>query len=136
MINKRCDCCPKDSDCCNCGKYIVLQDFWLEHIQLKKGQVITEPVSPRWIELRLIAPYKPNIESAKAEAERIARQTHFDRECPKPDVVTSETIVPPKRKKKKCPPHPTSGTDTVIVELPEKSEMLLNKMIQAEVDSL
>lgn len=38
-------------------KYIVLQNFWLRDIMLCKGQIITDPVSPRWIDLRLIKPY-------------------------------------------------------------------------------
>lgn len=38
-------------------KYIVLQDFWLKDICLKQGQIITDPVSKRWIDLRLIKPY-------------------------------------------------------------------------------
>lgn len=38
-------------------KYIVLQNFWLRDIMLYKGQIITDPVSPRWIDLRLIKPY-------------------------------------------------------------------------------
>lgn len=40
-------------------KYIVLQDFWLRDVCLRKGKIITEPVSKRWIELRLVKPYCP-----------------------------------------------------------------------------
>lgn len=42
-------------------KYIVLQDFWLRDICLRKGQIITEPVSPRWIDLRLVGFYRDAI---------------------------------------------------------------------------
>lgn len=42
-------------------KYIVLQDFWLRDVCLRKGQIITEPVSPRWIDLRLVGFYRDAI---------------------------------------------------------------------------
>lgn len=131
---------------CSCKKYIVLQDFWLEHIKLKKGQVITEPVSPRWIQLRLISPFCPNIDIAKREAQKIAEDTHTDKPLETPNEVqtdeifvsgrgsetsgeSSETEEPKKKRRRR-------KKDTVIVELPEKSEMLLDKMIIHEIDNL
>lgn len=135
-----CKCC-KNCDCC---KYIVLRDFWLEHIKLMKGQVITEPVSPRWIELGLISRYRPNIEIAKSEAQRIAEDLHVDKPYEKPNEVdesevfvnartsnpSEETEENPKKKRRGRPKK------NVIVELPEKSEMLLQRMIELEADSL
>lgn len=125
---------------CNCKQYIVLQDFWLNHIKLMKGQVISEPVSKRWIELRLIARYKPNIEIAKVEAQRIAQDTHTDKplevqnEVDESEVFvnakTDESQEKPKRKRGR--PHKS----TVIVETPEKSEILLERMILKEVSDL
>lgn len=146
-------CFSKGCRICKCKKYIVLQDFWLEHIKLMKGQVITEPVSRRWIELRLIAPFCPNIEIGKREAQRIAEDLHTDKPLEKPNEVdeseifvdantssgccsgNSETNSDGSGKKRKRRGRPKKS-DTVIVELPEKSEILLQKMIEMEVDNL
>ena len=153
-------CLSKGCKICKCKKYIVLQDFWLEHIKLMKGQVITEPVSRRWIELRLIAPFCPNIEIGKREAQRIAEDLHTDKPLEKPNEVDeSEIFVDANTSSGCCSGNSesnsngsdvsnSSGTkkkrrrgrpkksDTVIVELPEKSEILLQKMIEMEVDNL
>lgn len=151
-------CLSKGCRICKCKKYIVLQDFWLEHIKLMKGQVITEPVSRRWIELRLIAPFCPNIEIGKREAHRIAEDLHTDKPLEKPNEVdeseifvdantssgccsgnsesnseTNSDVSGTKKRKRRGRPK---KSDTVIVELPEKSEILLQKMIEKEVDNL
>lgn len=150
-------CLSKGCRICKCKKYIVLQDFWLEHIKLMKGQVITEPVSRRWIELRLIAPFCPNIEIGKREAQRIAEDLHTDKPLEKQNEVdeseifvdantssgccsgnslsNSESNSDGSGKKRKRRGRPKKS-DTVIVELPEKSEILLQKMIEMEVSSL
>ena len=153
-------CLSKGCKICKCKKYIVLQDFWLEHIKLMKGQVITEPVSRRWIELRLIAPFCPNIEIGKREAQRIAEDLHTDKPLEKPNEVDeSEIFVDANTSSGCCSGNSESNSDgsdgsessetkkkrrrgrpkksdTVIVELPEKSEILLQKMIEMEVDNL
>lgn len=140
MINnccKRCDCR------CRGKKYIVLQDFWLRDIKLMKGEIIGEPVSPRWVTLRLVAPYKPETENAKKEAQRIANEMHIDKAAPEEnEIETSEITVPerteekPKRKRSNGRSSRRRKKDTVIVETPEKSEILLEKMIKTEADSL
>lgn len=144
MINnccKRCDCR------CRGKKYIVLQDFWLRDIKLMKGEIIGEPVSPRWITLRLVAPYKPETQNAKKEAQRIANEMHIDKAAPEENETETSEITVPERteeeKQKRRRSRSTSGRssrrrkkDTVIVETPEKSEILLEKMIKTEADSL
>lgn len=135
MKNFKCKC---DCNCCDCHKYIVLQDFWLRDIMLSKGQVIGEPVSKRWIELRLVAPYKSDIQFGKECAQQVAEELHKDKPLTKPnEVEVSEITVPDsetseseKPKKRRC------RKPKVIVEVPEKSEILLEKMIKAEVDAL
>lgn len=127
---------------CNCKKYIVLQDFWLEHVKLKKGQVITNPVSPRWITLRLIAPFCPNIDIGKQEAQRVVEDMHTDKPLEQPNEVqesevfvnsrSSEDSEEKPKKRRRGRPRKTD----VIVELPEKSEMLLQKMIELETEAL
>ena len=134
MKNIKCNC-----DCCNCHKYIVLQDFWLRDIMLSKGQVIGEPVSKRWIELRLVAPYKSDIlfgkECATQVAEKVAEELHKDKPLTTPnEVEVSEITVPETSESEK--PKKRRRKSKVIVEVPEKSEILLEKMIKAEVDSL
>jgi len=137
MKNLKCNC-----DCCNCHKYIVLQDFWLRDIMLSKGQVIGEPVSKRWIELRLVAPYKSDIqfgkECATQVAEKVAKELHKDKPLTKPnEVEVSEITVPDSETSESETPRKRRGRKPkVIVEVPEKSEILLEKMIKAEVDSL
>lgn len=139
MINnccKRCDCR------CRGKKYIVLQDFWLRDIKLMKGEIIGEPVSPRWITLRLVAPYKPETENAKKEAQRIANEMHIDRAAPEEnETETSEITVPEKTEEKPKRKRSNRSSrrrkkDVVIVETPEKSEILLEKMIATEAESL
>ena len=132
MKNLKCNC-----NCCDCHKYIVLQDFWLRDIMLSKGQVIGEPVSKRWIELRLVAPYKSDIqfgkECATQVAQKVVEELHKDEPLTKPnevevsEITVSETENPKKRRGRK---------PKVIVETPEKSEILLEQMIKEEVDSL
>lgn len=132
----------KNCKYCNCKKYIVLQDFWLEHIKLKKGQVITNPVSPRWITLRLIAPFCPNIDIGKREAQRVVEDMHTDKPLEQPNEVQesevfvnardSEETSEKQKKRRRGRPRKTE----VIVELPEKSEMLLQKMIELEAEAL
>lgn len=130
MKNLKCNC-----DCCNCHKYIVLQDFWLRDIMLSKGQVIGEPVSKRWIELRLVAPYKSDIQFGKECAEQVAEELHKDKPLTKPnEVEVSEITVPETSESEK--PKKRRRKPKVIVEVPEKSEILLEQMIKAEVDSL
>jgi len=141
MSCKNCKNCKQ----CNCKKYIVLQDFWLEHIKLKKGQVITNPVSPRWITLRLIAPFCPNIDIGKREAQRVVEDMHTDKPLEQPNEIdesevfvnardseTSEETTEKPKKRRRGRPRKTE----VIVELPEKSEMLLQKMIELEAEAL
>ena len=131
----KCNCCK-----CKCKQYIVLQDFWLNHIKLMKGQVISEPVSKRWIELRLIARYKPNIEIAKAEAQRIVQDTHTDKPLEvQNEVDESEVFVNARSNESQEKPKRKRGRprkSQVIVETPEKSEILLEKMILKEVNDL
>ena len=139
MKNLKCNC-----DCCNCHKYIVLQDFWLRDIMLSKGQVIGEPVSKRWIELRLVAPYKSDIqfgkECATQVAQKVVEELHKDKPLTKPnEVEVSEITVPDSESSKtetETPKKRRGRKPKVIVEVPEKSEILLEKMIKAEVDSL
>ena len=129
-------CC--NCNCCDCHKYIVLQDFWLRDIMLSKGQVIGEPVSKRWIELRLVAPYKSDIQFGKECAEQVAEELHKDKPLTKPnEIVVSEITVPDSETSESEKPKKRRGKKSkVIVEVPEKSEILLEKMIKAEVDSL
>lgn len=135
MKNFKCNC-----NCCDCHKYIVLQDFWLRDIMLSKGQVIGEPVSKRWIELRLVAPYKSDIQFGKECAEQVAEELHKDKPLTTPnEVEVSEITVPDSESSKtetKEPKKRRGRKSKVIVEVPEKSEILLEKMIKAEVDSL
>ena len=133
MKNFKCNC-----NCCDCHKYIVLQDFWLRDIMLSKGQVIGEPVSKRWIELRLVAPYKSDIQFGKECAEQVAEELHKDKPLTKPnEIVVSEITVPDSETSESEKPKKRRGKKSkVIVEVPEKSEILLEKMIKAEVDSL
>lgn len=137
MKNLKCNC-----DCCNCHKYIVLQDFWLRDIMLSKGQVIGEPVSKRWIELRLVAPYKSDIQFGKECAEQVAQKVveelHKDEPLTKPnEVEVSEiTVSEPSESETEKPKKRRGRKPKVIVETPEKSEILLEQMIKEEVDSL
>lgn len=139
MKNFKCNC-----NCCDCHKYIVLQDFWLRDIMLSKGQVIGEPVSKRWIELRLVAPYKSDIqfgkECATQVAQKVVEELHKDKPLTKPnEVEVSEITVPDSESSKtesETPKKRRGRKPKVIVEVPEKSEILLEKMIKAEVDSL
>lgn len=136
MKNFKCNC-----NCCDCHKYIVLQDFWLRDIMLSKGQVIGEPVSKRWIELRLVAPYKSDIqfgkECATQVAQKVAEEMHKDKPLTEPnEVETSEITVPDSEVSESEKPKKRRRKPKVIVEVPEKSEILLEKMIKAEVDSL
>ena len=132
MKNFKCNC-----NCCDCHKYIVLQDFWLRDIMLSKGQVIGEPVSKRWIELRLVAPYKSDIQFGKECAEQVAEELHKDKPLTKPNEVdVSEITVPDSETSESEKPKKRRRKPKVIVEVPEKSEILLEKMIKAEVDSL
>lgn len=133
MKNLKCNC-----NCCDCHKYIVLQDFWLRDIMLSKGQVIGEPVSKRWIELRLVAPYKSDIQFGKECAEQVAEELHKDKPLTKSnEIVVSEITVPDSETSESEKPKKRRGKKSkVIVEVPEKSEILLEKMIKAEVDSL
>lgn len=123
---------------CDCHKYIVLQDFWLRDIMLSKGQVIGEPVSKRWIELRLVAPYKSDIQFGKECAQKVAEELHKDKPLTTPnEVEVSEITVPDSETSESEKPKKRRGKKSkVIVEVPEKSEILLEKMIKAEVDSL
>ena len=132
MKNFKCNC-----NCCDCHKYIVLQDFWLRD----KGQVIGEPVSKRWIELRLVAPYKSDIqfgkECATQVAQKVAEELHKDKPLTKPnEIVVSEITVPDSETSESEKPKKRRRKPKVIVEVPEKSEILLEKMIKAEVDAL
>jgi len=139
MKNFKCNC-----NCCDCHKYIVLQDFWLRDVMLSKGQVIGEPVSKRWIELRLVAPYKSDIqfgkECATQVAQKVAEELHKDKPLTTPnEVEVSEITVPDSESSKtetETPKKRRGRKPKVIVEVPEKSEILLEKMIKAEVDSL
>lgn len=145
MKTLKCNC-----DCCNCHKYIVLQDFWLRDVMFSKGQVIGEPVSKRWIELRLVAPYKSDIQfgkecatqvahnftTATQVAQKVVNELHKDEPLTKPnevevsEITVSEPSVTEKPKKRR------GRKPKVIVETPEKSEILLEQMIKEEVDSL
>ena len=139
MKNLKCNC-----NCCDCHKYIVLQDFWLRDVMLSKGQVIGEPVSKRWIELRLVAPYKSDIqfgkECATQVAQKVVEELHKDKPLTTPnEVEVSEITVPDSESSKtetETPKKRRGRKPKVIVEVPEKSEILLEKMIKAEVDSL
>lgn len=135
MKNFKCNC-----NCCDCHKYIVLQDFWLRDVMLSKGQVIGEPVSKRWIELRLVAPYKSDIQFGKECAEQVVEELHKDKPLTTPnEVEVSEITVPDSESSKtetETPKKRRGRKPKVIVEVPEKSEILLEKMIKAEVDSL
>lgn len=146
MKNFKCNC-----NCCDCHKYIVLQDFWLRDVMLSKGQVIGEPVSKRWIELRLVAPYKSDIQFGKecatqvaqnlaSDEQKVVEELHKDEPLTKPnEVEVSEITVPDSESSKtetETPKKRRGRKPKVIVEVPEKSEILLEKMIKAEVDSL
>lgn len=144
MKNLKCNC-----DCCNCHKYIVLQDFWLRDVMFSKGQVIGEPVSKRWIELRLVAPYKSDIQFGKecatqvaqnlaSDEQKVVEELHKDEPLTKPnEVEVSEiTVSEPSESETEKPKKRRGRKPKVIVETPEKSEILLEQMIKAEVDSL
>lgn len=132
--------CCNSCNCCDCHKYIVLQDFWLRDVMLSKGQVIGEPVSKRWIELRLVAPYKSDIQFGKECATQVVEELHKDKPLTKPnEEEVSEITVPDSESSKtetETPKKRRGRKSKVIVEVPEKSEILLEKMIKAEVDSL
>ena len=147
MKNFKCNC--SNCNCCDCHKYIVLQDFWLRDVMFSKGQVIGEPISKRWIELRLVAPYKSDIQFGKecasqvaqnlaSDEQKVVEELHKDEPLTKPnEVEVSEITVSDSESSKTEKPKKRRGRKPkVIVEVPEKSEILLEKMIKAEVDSL
>ncbi len=77
---------------CQCGEahFIVLQDFWLNHIQLKKGQIIHGPIARRWVELGLVTGYNPTKETAEKAAREVAEMTEA---LSDPDIVVATDAV-------------------------------------------
>lgn len=97
------------------NKYEVLQDFWLKDIMLHKGQIITDPVSPRWIDLRLIR--------------KIC-------ECPKSSetdaiIITTEDCHCEEKRKRGRPKKIEESS--IIVESPEPSEELIESTNQTDL---
>lgn len=134
--------CPSNCQCSckNKGMYIVLQDFWLDfRVKLHRGQIIHGPVSPRWFELRLIARYNPDKETAELAAKTIVKNA--DRDCQLSDkdaVVATDAVevVKKTRKKKKSKEQAFIECPECVLEIPEKSEILLSEIQKNCVDNL
>lgn len=101
-------------------KYIVLQNFWLRDIMLYKGQIITDPVSPRWIDLRLIRPYHECTCSVTVRDPIVNDDNLNDSQLlvATDSINESETYKPKTCKKRGRPKK-------VVFEKTEKSETLL-----------
>lgn len=131
MITKKpCICgCPTN---CTCnqnseGSYIVVEPFWLQHVMLKKDQVIHGPVSPRWIQLGLIKQYSVKTAAAKKAAETAVKTAKVDESTKK---VETSVKVPKTEKVIETP-----KCDTVI-EVPQPSEVVLNEVAKTELKDL
>lgn len=105
------------------NKYLVLRDFWLKDICIKKGQIITDPVSKRWIQLNLIEPYNEQNQNSQNNdsIENITITDVF--KTPKPDENTIMVTDAVEEHKRRGRPR----KNEVIVEAPEKSEELLEE---------
>lgn len=102
------------------NKYIVLKDFWLKDVCLKKGQIITDPVSKRWIQLRLIKPYIEELnEKNNSENENNSENSNSIENITISEIF-EKNETKPKRKY-------TKHTEKVL-EVPEKSEILVERM--------
>jgi hypothetical protein len=117
--------CPGDGCKCKCDHFIVLQDFWLAHIELKKGQIIHGPVSPRWVQLGLVTGYNPTKETAEKAAKEVVEMTEA---LSDPDIVVAtdaiqDKPVPVKKGRKKTPDCP----DCTLVK-PEPSAILVAEL--------
>lgn len=101
-------------------KYIVLQNFWLRDIMLYEGQIITDPVSPRWIDLRLIKPYHGCTCSATVRDPIVSDENLNDSQLlVATDSIDESKIYETKTYKKRGRPK------KVVFEKIEKSETLL-----------
>lgn len=111
-------------------KYIVLQDFWLRDVCLRKGQIITDPVSPRWLQLRLIGVYS-DLETSKGLSEsqidtieKIEELQNANNEIGNIDVsavVNNDKI----RKKRK---YVKRKRNDIIYNKPELSEIIVKEI--------
>lgn len=117
---------------CKCkDTFIVLQDFWLDFkVKIYKGQIIHGPVSPRWFELRLIAKYNPEKETAELAAKKVVENSGLM------NAVDSEVIKKPSRKKRKSKEQAFVECPECVLEIPEKSEILLSEIQKNCVDNL
>lgn len=124
----------------NIQKYIVLKDFWLRDICLKKGQIITDPVSPRWIDLQLIAKYSGIIVGRNEEYDAAVKIAEESCECQprKKRKYTrrkplNEPEVQTEQLQEQCECHNDSA---VILEVPEVSEVIVNEINKPLVDEI
>lgn len=74
-------------------KYIVLQNFWLRDIMLYKGQIITDPLSPRWIDLRLIKPCEDSNNSNTDNNKIVIEEIVTKCECPTEEQNNNDTLT-------------------------------------------
>lgn len=120
---------------CKCkDTFIVLQDFWLDFkVKIHKGQIIHGPVSPRWFELRLIAKYNPEKETAELAAKKVVENSGLMNDKVS---VDSEVIKKPSRKKRKSKEQAFIECPKCVLEIPEKSEILLSEIQKNCVDNL
>ena len=108
-------------------RYIVLKDFWLKDVCLRKGQIVTDPVSPRWLSLRLIGFYRDEVtdlNDAGITTEQInsANEMGSD-DTQNPEIVAVVDEEPVKKKKKSY--YKRKGVNYVK---PELSEVIVDKI--------
>lgn len=118
---------PNDENAAITGdrKYLVLQDFWLKDICIRAGQIITDPVSKRWIQLRLISPFndQPDTSQNAGESDSSSIEKLFgDPSMADPGIILATDGAD--QVKKRGRPRKIKN----VMELPEMSEMMVNKM--------
>jgi hypothetical protein len=107
-------------------KYVVLKDFWLRDVCLKKGQIITDPVSPRWFRLGLIGFYsdletKGFTESQIDTVKKIEELENLKVDSDVSAVVDGEEV----RKRR---PYTRRKKRNIIYNKPEVSEVIVNDL--------
>lgn len=107
-------------------KYKVLRDFWLRDICLKKDQIITDPVSPRWFRLGLIGVYsdletKGLTESQVDTVNKIEEIESSDVGSDVSAVVDGENI----RKRRRYAKRRKSD---IVYNVPEPSEVIVKSI--------
>lgn len=99
-------------------EYTVLKDFWLRDVKLLKNQIITDPVSQRWIELGLIKP----VWVKDSTVEKITKNAEINSQNKASEVDEQ----PVKRKKKGNVTYDTKETSEKIVEHINSDEYINN----------